>query len=296
MGEYRKGHAERATRLPDGALMLVVDENVLRQENEVAPLISHILVPVEFSRRSAGAARFAVELAHRFHSNVTLLHVEKPVENDPFWTAEVTHWAKDEMSDFLPESAEDPILRRIVQVQVDIAGEILRKAAETSADLIVMPTHAYGPIRRVLLGSASARILREAPCPVWTTAQATSLPAQWLEPERILCAVDAGPDGADVLSWASSLASNLNAQLCVAWSRQDLTQMRGQVDKLRRSRRIYAEAVIEAEKVPDVLRQTAKRMRAGLLVVSRNFWNSAARPGLDLSEVVRKAGCPVVCM
>ena len=277
--------------------MLVVDENVLRQENEVAPLISHILVPVEFSRRSAGAARFAVELAHRFHSKVTLLHVEKPVENDPFWTAEVTHWATNQMSDFLPETAEDPALRRIVQVQGDIAGEILRKAAETGADLIVMPTHGYGPIRRVLLGSTTARILREAPCPVWTTAQATPTPpAQWFEPERILCAVDAGPDGADVLSWASILASQVNAQLCVAWSRQDLTHMRGQVDELRSSWRIYAEAVIEAEKIPDVLRQTAKGMRAGLLVVSRNFWKSAAGPGLDLSEVVRKAGCPVVCM
>lgn len=277
--------------------MLVVDENVLRQENEVAPLISHILVPVEFSRRSAAAARFAVELAHRFHSKVTLLHVEKPVENDPFWTAEVTHWAKDQMSEFLPGSAEDPALRRIVQVQVDIAGEILRKAAETRADLIVMPTHAHGPIRRILLGSASARILQEAPCPVWTTAQAApTLPAQWLEPKRILCAVDAGPDGAVVLSWASSLASHLNAKLCVAWSQNDVAQMRENIQRLQKDYRICAEAVVEPGNVPDALRRTAARMRADLLVVSRKFCKPATGTGLDLPEVVRKARCPVVCL
>lgn len=277
--------------------MPAILEKILHQENEVAPLISHILVPVEFSRRSASAAGFAAELARRFHSKVTLLHIEKPVENDPFWTRVVTHWAEDQMAGFLPESAEDPDVRRIVRVHLDIAGEILRKAADTGTDLIVIPAHDYGPIRRALLGSATARVLRDATCPVWTTTQIVSkAPAEWLEPRRILCAVDAGANSADVLSWASILASHLNAQLCVAWSRKDLTQMRAQVERVQRSWHIYAEAVIEAGNVPYNLRRTAARMRAGLLVVSRNFWNSATGPGLDLFEVVRKAGCPVVCM
>lgn len=277
--------------------MPVLQENVLHQENEVTPLISRILVPVDFSRRSAGAADFAIALAHRFHSRVTLLHIEKPVENDPFWTAEVTHWATDRMAGFLPESAEDPDVRRIVRAQSDIAGEILRKAAETGADLIVMPTHAYGPIRRALLGSASARILREAPCPVWTATQAAQIPpAEWLEPERILCAVDTGPDGADVLSWASILASHLNAKFCVAWSQKDVTQTPEKIQRLQKAFRICAEAVVDPGNVPGALRRTAARMRADLLVVSRKFCETETGPALNLPEVVRKAPCPVVCM
>ena len=277
--------------------MPALQENVLHQENEATPLISHILVPVDFSRRSTGTADFAIALAHRFHSRVTLLHVEKPVENDPFWTAEVTHWATERMADFLPGSADDPDVRRIVRAQVDVAGEILRKAAEISADLIVMPTHAYGPIRRLVLGSAAARILREAPCPVWTTTLAAQMPpVEWLEPERILCAVDAGPDGADVLSWASMLAADLSAKFCVAWSQKDVTQMPEKVQRLQRAYRICTEAVVEPGNVPDALRRTAARMRADLLVVSRKFCETATGPALDLPGIVRKAPCPVVCM
>lgn len=276
--------------------MPVIHEDVLVQENEVAPLISHILVPVEFSKRSTAAAKFAISLAHRFHSKVALLHVEKPVENDAFWTREVTHWAKDQMAGFLQESANDSDVRRLVDVQLDVAGEILRRAADTSADLIVMPTHAYGPIHRILLGSVTARVLREATCPVWTTTQAPPVPpARWLEPERILCAVDSEPDGADVLSWASILASHLDARVSVVWSQQDLRQRREELERLERAWGVHAEAVIEAGDLPDALRRAAAGMQAGLLVVSRNF-GKPAEPGVDLFEVVRKAGCPVVCV
>src|SRR5262245_5695019 len=38
------------------------------------PAISRILLPVDFSQRSAGAARYAAALARHFHSELILLH------------------------------------------------------------------------------------------------------------------------------------------------------------------------------------------------------------------------------
>jgi len=40
--------------------------------------LSKILLPVDFSERSLGAARYAKTLADRFHSELTLLHVLTP--------------------------------------------------------------------------------------------------------------------------------------------------------------------------------------------------------------------------
>ena len=43
------------------------------------PSLSKILLPVDFSERSLGAARYAKILADRYQSEITLLHVVTPV-------------------------------------------------------------------------------------------------------------------------------------------------------------------------------------------------------------------------
>lgn len=48
----------------------------------------------------------------------------------------------------------------------DAADEICAAAAEVGAGLIVVGSHGWGPIRRMLFGSVSTRVLHEAPCGV----------------------------------------------------------------------------------------------------------------------------------
>ena len=46
------------------------------------------------------------------------------------------------------------------------AEEIVRYAEDHSAEMIVMSTHGYTGVRRVLMGSTTAEVLRKAPCAV----------------------------------------------------------------------------------------------------------------------------------
>ncbi|MCA8962563.1 MAG: universal stress protein, partial [Planctomycetes bacterium] len=46
--------------------------------------------------------------------------------------------------------------------------EIVRHAAETKADLILMSTHGRTGLAHTFLGSVAERVVRSAPCPVWT--------------------------------------------------------------------------------------------------------------------------------
>ena len=46
--------------------------------------------------------------------------------------------------------------------------EILEYAKEANIDLIVMGTHGHTGLAHVLLGSVTAKIVRQAPCPVLT--------------------------------------------------------------------------------------------------------------------------------
>ena len=48
----------------------------------------------------------------------------------------------------------------------DAAHEILDLAAEVGADLVVLGSHGHTGVKRLLLGSVSERVVREAGCPV----------------------------------------------------------------------------------------------------------------------------------
>lgn len=277
--------------------MSAISQCAFGPETEVEPLLSNILVPVDFSERSAGAARFAVELARNTHAWVTLLHVERPPEGNLFRMAEVARSVEQRMAAFLPESAGNPSVRRIVRVHPDVAGTILRYGEENGTDLIALPTHGYSAIRRVLWGSVTANVLRNATCPVWATAQEFSTAtASWLKPERILCAASTAAEGDRVLAWASRLAPQLTAELCIAWSRKGLREGPEQIDRVQRKFRIYGEAVVEWENVPETLRNAVMRLRAGLLILDKNSWPAQGLSGLNPYEVVRRVPCPVISL
>jgi nucleotide-binding universal stress UspA family protein len=54
----------------------------------------------------------------------------------------------------------------------DEADDIIRTAADKKCDLIVMGTHGRTGIRRLLMGSVTEKVLREAPCAVLTVRAA----------------------------------------------------------------------------------------------------------------------------
>ena len=275
--------------------MLMTEQNALVGENEAVTKLSKILVPIEFSDRCADFAGFAVSFARRFHAKVTLLHVEKSFEVDPYGTIEDVRRIKEQMISFLPQSVGDPNVRLTIHVSPDVADEILSTAVGIRPNLIVMPTHGYGRIRRALIGSITDRVLRDAPCPVWTAAHTVPIwPAEWLNPRRILCAVDSLPEGSGVLSWASHLASELNVELCVAWSEKSVSETRREIESAAQKYQVDAETVIESKNTPATLRRAVEEMRAELLVVGRNAWKSSAEARSDIYRIIREAPCPVV--
>lgn len=50
--------------------------------------------------------------------------------------------------------------------QGDASDEIRAAAEETSADMIVLGAHGWGPMKRILFGSVSTDVLHHASCPV----------------------------------------------------------------------------------------------------------------------------------
>ena len=75
--------------------------------------------------------------------------------------------ARREIEGFLADELSGLNVRRLV-LEGDPARQIVEFAHREHTDIIAMPTHGYGPFRRFILGSNTAKVLHDADCAVWT--------------------------------------------------------------------------------------------------------------------------------
>jgi universal stress protein A len=131
----------------------------------------NILAPTDLSEPSKSAIKTAVALARMCGAKLTLLHVvQMPVccsFDAPPDMNEITDQARESLNDLARTFPPDVSVEKIVRLgSCEPAAEIVEKANDISADLIVIATHGYSGLKRVLLGSTAERVVRHAQCPV----------------------------------------------------------------------------------------------------------------------------------
>lgn len=276
------------------------------------PLVpfSKILIPIDFSERCLGAARFAIPLAEHFHSEITLLHIEDPPDAGSDLNAHRDQHSKKQLRDFLCAAFAHLDVKRVLRTG-EPAAEIIAYAKNHDSDLIMMPTHGYGTLRRRLLGSITAKVLHDADCPVWTGAHlAQGPPAEWIRPTTILSAVDANAESEMALVWASALAAEFNAALLLLhveprlespgegyyskeYHDQVLAAAKRKMDELQRAAGTHVEVIIGAGSIVHVVCKTADDLKVDLLVIGRGVNAALGRLGLNTYGIIRESQCPV---
>ncbi len=137
-----------------------------------------ILVPVDFSRHAREALRVARALAVQFGAHLELMHVVEESLHPAFYNTGVFS-IYDIQPDIeeqvlaqlkaLHESTEGPDVPVTYRVGPGHAAqEIVRRAEEGGHSLIVMATHGLRGLEHVMVGSVTERVVRAAPCPVFT--------------------------------------------------------------------------------------------------------------------------------
>ncbi|MFN7992914.1 MAG: universal stress protein [Bryobacteraceae bacterium] len=283
--------------------------------------LSKILLPVDFSERSLGAARYAKTLVEHFHSELTLLHVLTPPHYE-FGALEVGGsmltelyanrgaQVEKELDSFMASELEGIESKRVV-LEGDPARQIVNYAHEEGIGLIVMPTHGYGPFRQFILGSITAKVLHDADCPVWTGVHLEEAPEKApIGLRRILCAVDLGPQTCKTLEWATHLQKEFDAHLTVLHvmacaqasgtgfeSAREAMQQSARQELMRMLERFDAptEVQIEPGDPPKLVCYTAESQNADLLVIGRGSAGGVfGRLRTNAYAIIRQSCCPVV--
>lgn len=279
-----------------------------------------ILFPIEFSQRDEAAAPFVLSMAQRYHAKVVLLNVLQPPP--PIYAgmgavyAESFDWngALEERRLDLEKfaSAQLPKLEiECIAEPGDPAASIARFASDNGVHLIAMPTHGYGMFRRALLGSVTAKILRDSNLPVWTSAHAPE-PSHRAHPKprRILCALDMKPESRHTLELAIMVAKDAGASIelvhvpaetvsrdAVEHRMQDLLVEAANADMvgLDEPSPEAAELQIVDGGVAEAVRKLALEKRADLVVIGRGaIRNGLGRLYANSYDIIRESPCPVL--
>ncbi|HTU47271.1 MAG TPA: universal stress protein [Bryobacteraceae bacterium] len=281
--------------------------------------LKKILVPVDFSERSAAVAPYAKAFAEQFQSQLLLLHVE---HNPGFLGSIAAHDHRG--GGVLEISQAEAQLKTLSSTEFygfsashhvmegDPAAKIIECARATQADLIMMPTRGCGPYRRLVLGSVTAKVLHDSDWPVWTSAHIEN--AFPTDPfcRKIACAIDLGPHTKNVVFWASGIASKTGARLLVLHAvppsdpfiqdasdpeagLPEMQNAREAVERLLRGMNVKAEIVVDSGSVSEVVYRNVAEFAADLLVMGRHAATGiAGRLHPHAYSIIRESPCPVV--
>ena len=140
--------------------------------------VKTIMVPVDFSANSKKILKSAVEVAEKFEARLSVLFVAQDFEDyTGFFVPhmpiaqfqdDLFHSAEKKMEKFLAENLDTDLDYTWKVLMGDISEEITGYAESDKADMIIMGTHGYKGLERVLFGSVAEKVVKTAPCPVLT--------------------------------------------------------------------------------------------------------------------------------
>lgn len=280
-----------------------------------------ILFPVDYSTPCRAVVPYAQDMMHHFSAELTLVHAYGPAAVvalahnqseliDPTLPEQVRAIEQQRLHEFALESFPGQHVELITESGEP--GSIIHKVAQQQeADLIMLSTHGYGPVRRLLLGSVTAKVLHDATTVVWTgirsgfNGQVPNVPYR-----SIVCALDDTSEAEAVLKGAATLASSYGAQLSLLHvietpvaPRVDFGPYRTALTDAAHSRlrELKAKlavdvpaAVIDAP-ISDAVREEVLRRKADLVITGRGHaQGTMSRMWSHLYSIVRESPCPVM--
>jgi len=132
-----------------------------------------IILATDGSPSAADATRQAVELARSTGAKlfvVSVWHAGSTAYSPTAALPESKRAAKEQACEAARGAVEDAQAAGIETESFVLGGDaverICESAADTGASLLVVGSHGWGPVRRLVSGSVSTALLHRAPCPV----------------------------------------------------------------------------------------------------------------------------------
>ena len=197
----------------------IIDKKVnLSGRNKMT--FKNILVPIDFSEFSDKALDYAIALAQKYHSQLTLLHVIVLFQED---VAEEAHLNKLESIIKDQERQKSELMKKRISngtsqgltVNSKLArgfnagDTILDLIEEGDFDLVVMGTHGRRGFNKLFFGSVAECVVRRSPVPVVTIHKDFNV----MDIQKVLVPMDFSKHSKAAVDWGVVLAHEHKAEL-----------------------------------------------------------------------------------
>lgn len=133
-----------------------------------------ILVPVDFSENSQKILGSACDIAEKFGAKLSVVFVVQSF--DDYSGFFVPHMPVAQFEEEMVQGAEKKMETFLggcagVESKVlvgDVGEEVVRYAKDAGIDMIIMGTHGYKGLEKVMFGSVAEKVVKTASCPVLT--------------------------------------------------------------------------------------------------------------------------------
>lgn len=179
----------------------------------------NILYATDFSTASQIALSYALPLARKYGSRISVVHVEPPTLAPAASPALTSQSGTESDREIMQSMAA--LKRQLKQFphefmirRGDIWKELAAIIAEKMISLVVIGTHGRSGASKVIMGSVAEEIFRKSPCPVLTVGpNVCGEPEAISDMRTILCPVDFRPESFGAIPYAASLAEQNQARL-----------------------------------------------------------------------------------
>ena len=278
-----------------------------------------IVFPVDYSEPCRAIVAYVEEMSRHFSANLTLVHAYGPEAlarspraiTDPELPEEARILEQEQLRRFaaenFPEHQTDSI------AELGEPGRVIDKIVQRDgADVVMLATHGRGPVRRLLLGSVTAKVLHDLSSAVWTgTGSVLAGYAPRLPYKSILCAMDETPEAEAALRAAAAFARGYDARLSLVhvveappatfqidfsrYERQLMEAADLRLRELKAQLGLDCPHAVIGRPLAEGVREEAVRRGADLIVTGRGRSQSAFGSFLSrLYSLVRHSPCPVL--
>jgi nucleotide-binding universal stress UspA family protein len=268
-------------------------------------------------------AKHAVHMAERFGANLILAHIREmhdyyyrsfglPGDTNPT-DAGLERETREQLANLAKEVSLGKPIETMV-VSGDAAQRIEEVIKERHVDLVMMATHGYGPFRRFILGSVTAKVLHDTDCPVFSGTHVPDVAKFNPEPyKRVACAIDLKEHSEAVLRWAFDFAQAWGADLIVLHAAPTLEtdgiyttslpadtrdllvgHAEAEIEKLCKKVGCTAEVHIECADLTRYVKDMVEETYADVVVIGRSAGKGVGRLRTHAYALIREAPCPVI--
>lgn len=278
-----------------------------------------ILFPVDYSAPGKAVVPYVKDMVRHFSADLTLIHAygaealaySQLALADPGLPGEARVHEEQRLREFALETFPGQHVETFAELGE--AGTAIDKIIERqTTDLVMLPTHGRGPVRRLLLGSVAAKVLHDVSAAVWTsTSAALSGHGPQVPYESILCALNDSDEAEAVLKAAAAFAAAYKAQLRIVrivetpatsldvdfgpYKKDLMDAADVKVRELKGELEINAPHSVVDARVAGGVRAEAILRKADLIVAGRGrAQDMFERMWSHLYPIVREAPCPVL--